>query len=375
MVDLAVKTLLHDKPRFAITVAGVAFAVALVLIQVGLFLGLLENASITIDKLNADIWVTSRNTPNVDFAQPFPDTSIHRVRAVTGVTQADNLIVWYMPLLLKNGARESVLVYALANADRWGFPWNIAARDGFSRRSTGYVLMDESSSRRFGAIRVGESWEILGRRFSVSGLTREARSFTTTPIAFMAYRDAQSLDPQYLSGQTTYIIARISNRADAQAVKDEIARRLPFNDVYRSDEWSARSRAYWIESTGIGLSMTLTILLGCLVGVTVVAQTLYAATMEHSQEYGTVKAIGGHNADIYRLIAKQAIVSAILGYGTGVCVTFAVMSVVSWLDLQMVLSATIFIAVFLGAVSLCLGAALFSFRQVSRLDPAIVFRR
>ena len=37
MVDLALKTLLHDKLRFAITVIGVTFAVTLVFVQVGLF--------------------------------------------------------------------------------------------------------------------------------------------------------------------------------------------------------------------------------------------------------------------------------------------------------------------------------------------------
>jgi hypothetical protein len=39
MVDLARKNLLHDKLRFLITVSGVAFAVTLVFVQVGLFLG------------------------------------------------------------------------------------------------------------------------------------------------------------------------------------------------------------------------------------------------------------------------------------------------------------------------------------------------
>jgi len=39
MVDLARKNLLYDKLRFLITVSGVAFAVTLVFVQVGLFLG------------------------------------------------------------------------------------------------------------------------------------------------------------------------------------------------------------------------------------------------------------------------------------------------------------------------------------------------
>ena len=50
-VDLATKSLLHDKLRFFITVSGVAFAVTLVFVQVGLFIGLMSNASLTISSL------------------------------------------------------------------------------------------------------------------------------------------------------------------------------------------------------------------------------------------------------------------------------------------------------------------------------------
>ena len=40
MVDLALKILLDNKARFVTTVTGVGFAVALVYVQVGLFVGL-----------------------------------------------------------------------------------------------------------------------------------------------------------------------------------------------------------------------------------------------------------------------------------------------------------------------------------------------
>src|SRR5512135_1479656 len=92
MVDLARKILLHDKVRFLITVSGVAFAVTLVFVQVGLFEGLLSNASVTIERIDADLWVTARNTPNVDFSNTFPETYVQRVRSVPGVARADNLI-------------------------------------------------------------------------------------------------------------------------------------------------------------------------------------------------------------------------------------------------------------------------------------------
>ncbi len=126
-VDLATKSLLHDKLRFLITVSGVAFAVTLVFVQVGLFLGLLDNASVTIEHIDADLWVTSRNTPNVDFAHTFPETAVKRVRSVPGVERADNLIVWFVTVNLPSGAQEGTLVYALEDFSRWNIPWNVAA--------------------------------------------------------------------------------------------------------------------------------------------------------------------------------------------------------------------------------------------------------
>src|SRR5262249_40573009 len=113
MVSLARKNLLHDRLRFVITVSGVAFAVTLVLVQVGLFMGLLAKATVTIRNASADLWVTSHETPNVDFAHTFPETNVLRVRGVPGVARADNLIVQFMNIQLPSGAEEGSLVYAL----------------------------------------------------------------------------------------------------------------------------------------------------------------------------------------------------------------------------------------------------------------------
>ena len=129
MVSLARKNLLHDRLRFAITVAGVAFAVTLVLVQVGLFMGLLAKATVTIEHASADIWVTSKNTPNVDFAHTFPETAVLRVRGVPGVERADNLIVQFMNIQLPNGAEEGCLVYALEDFRAWNLPWNVQGAD------------------------------------------------------------------------------------------------------------------------------------------------------------------------------------------------------------------------------------------------------
>jgi putative ABC transport system permease protein len=374
MIDLALKMLLDEKARFAATVLGVGFAAALVLIQVGIFFGLLENASITIDRLDADLWVTSHNAPNVDFGNPFPEGYVSRVRSIPGVARADNLIVWYAIVALPTGAKESVVIYGLQDFPGWSFPWAIESGDPADLRRGRYVMLDESAKRRFGAFRVGDYREFNGRRLKVVGRTREALSFTTSPIAFLDYRLAQSLSPDELSGRTTFIVVRLEPGADPEAVRREIGRRLPYNDVYTRDEWASQSRSYWIESTGLGLTLALTVALGALVGVVIVGQTLYASTTEHLTDFGTVKALGGGNMTVYGIIVEQATYAATLGYALALALAFGLQPALARLDMKMIVSSTLTILVYAGTQALCLGAASLSFRKVASLDPAMVFR-
>jgi putative ABC transport system permease protein len=374
MVDLARKNLLHDKLRFLITVSGVAFAVTLVFVQVGLFRGLLDNASITIEHLDADLWVTSHNTPNVDFAHTFPESYVDRVRSVPGVAAADNLIVWFMTVALPSGAQEGTLVYALEDFGRWKLPWNVVEGDLADLRRGRYLFLDDSATKRFGPFRTGEYREVLDTRMKIIGRTRDVLSFSTTPVAFIDYRRAQALSPAQLRGRTTYILIKLSPGADREAVRREIRRRLPYNDVHTRAEWAAQSRRYWVESTGLGLNLAMTVLLGCLVGVVVVAQTLYTSTMEHLKEFGTVKAIGGSNRDIYRILGKQATIAAVLGFLLGAVPAYLLRPVVARVDLKLIITPGLALAVFAGTVTLCLAAAIISFRKVAGIDPALVFR-
>jgi len=373
MVSLARKNLLHDRLRFVITVAGVAFAVTLVFLQVGLFMGLLAKATVTIENAAADIWVTSKRTPNVDFAHTFPETNVLRVRGVPGVERADNLLIQFMNIQLPSGAEEGCLVYALDDFSSWNLPWNSAGAELSVLKRGQFIFMDRSAERRFGPFEVGQYREILGRRFRIVGTTTGAASFTTAPIVFMDYGNAQEL-LQTLQGKTHYVLVRLAPGADPKAVKAEIARRLPYNDVYTRSEWAGRSRSYWVVSTGLGMNMGVTVFLGILVGIVIVAQTLYTSAVEHIKEFGTVKAIGGSNLAIYRILGEQALIAAVIGFALGAVLSYAARPAMAQLHLNVLISPGFAAVVFLGTLLMCLGAALFSFRRVAGIDPALVFR-
>lgn len=374
MVDLGLKTLLHDKVRFLITVSGVAFAVTLVLVQVGLFVGLLDNSTITIRKLDADLWITSKNSPNLDFVHQFPESNLYRARSVPGVARADNLISSFMQVSLPTGAEETSIVYAMDDFKRWGIPWQISEGSVDDLKRGAFVMFDESASKRFGAFQVGDYREVNGQRLKVIGKSREAKSFTTTPIAFMDFRRAQELQPELLGGKTSYIVVKLAAGANLASVKAELERKLPYNDVYTSAAWAERSRGYWVENTGIGFNAFLTVFLGCLVGVVVVAQTLYTSTMEHLKEFGTVKAIGGSNLDIYRMLGKQATVAAVIGFVLGYVPAQFLKPLIASAGLKLIIAPQVVVVTLVGTLLLCLVSALVSFRKVASIDPALVFR-
>jgi putative ABC transport system permease protein len=111
-----------------------------------------------------------------------------------------------------------------------------------------------------------------------------------------------------------------------------------------------------------------------MVGVAVVAQTLYTATVEHHKEFATIKAIGGRNSDVYRIIAEQATIAAVLGFAAGAALARAARPVLLRMDLKVILTPQHDLIVLAATLALCLAAALVSFRTVAALDPAMVFR-
>jgi putative ABC transport system permease protein len=96
--------------------------------------------------------------------------------------------------------------------------------------------------------------------------------------------------------------------------------------------------------------------------------------MEHLKEFGTVKAIGGSNRDIYGILARQATISALVGFALGAIPSYIATQLIAKADLKLIIPTSLGISVFVGTVVMCLAAALISFHKVASIDPALVFR-
>jgi putative ABC transport system permease protein len=233
--------------------------------------------------------------------------------------------------------------------------------------------MDRSAERRFGTFGIGDYREILHRRFKIIGTTTEAASFTTAPIVFMDYGSAQERS-EILQGRTSYVLVKTAPGATCGRWRRRSAGVCPFNDVHTRDEWARKSRSYWVVSTGLGMNMGVTVFLGILVGIVVVAQTLYTSAVEHVQEFGTGQ---GHRRLELGHLPDPRRAGAHLGRG-GLRPGRAHLAGHAAADGEALPERARVAALRLrrlrGTVLMCLGAAMLSFRRVASIDPALVFR-
>jgi putative ABC transport system permease protein len=127
-------------------------------------------------------------------------------------------------------------------------------------------------------------------------------------------------------------------------------------------------------TTGAGVAVLLAALLGLVVGVVVVAQTIYATTMDHLREYGTLKAMGASNGYLYRVIIQQAVISAVTGYALAMGVSLLVVQGSQHGGAAILLPLPMAVGMLGLTLAMCIGAALVSINKVTRLDPAMVFK-
>src|SRR5688572_23431514 len=355
MWTLAKKILLHDRIKFAVAAAGVSISVLLVLVQIGLYFGFMQNASNLIDHADADLWVTGEGNENFDFAAPMDDRVYYRVVGTPGVAAAEQVILSFGQFKLPEGGDQGVQVVGIEPGARLLRPWNVVQGDAARLRDVDGIVLDETEFGKLRISAIGARREISGVRSRVVGLTHGIRSFTTSPFVFTNLDTARAYT-RFRPGQITYVLVKAAPGVDPQVLKARLGA-LPNVDAYTKPEMSARTRGYWSSRTGVGAGFFTTAIMGVIVGLVVVGQILYNGTLEHIKEYGTLKAMGAANRSIVLVILYQALISAAVGFVAGSLLAFGARAGMKAANLSVALSPQLLAATAGLTAVMCTAAA------------------
>jgi len=371
--ELAWRNLVHDKVRLLVTVTGVVFAVVLIVVELGLFLGFTTTTSSLIDRSKADLWITGARVPYIESGVPFSERKLSTVLATPGIAHATKYISRFSQWQRHDGRQENVMVVGFDPGQTLGGPWNLVEGRVEDLKQPDNVFIDEIYKTKLGVSHVGEIFEIRGHRARIAGFTRGIRSFTTSPYVFTSFKSAQDFTTT-AEDQTVYILATLARGERVDAVRARLLARVKDVDVLTMREFSGKTQFYWMFTTGAGVAVLLAALLGLVVGVVVVAQTIYATTMDHLREYGTLKAMGATNGYLYRVIVQQAVISALVGYSLAMVVSSFIVSGSVKGGAAILLPLPMAVGMLGVTIAMCTGAAIVSINKVTRLDPAMVFK-
>jgi putative ABC transport system permease protein len=374
---LAFKAMLADRGRLLTSLLGVGFSVVLVNLQGGLLLGMIQKASLLVDYGRADIWVGHRHMNNVDIGTFIPDRWVHRIRGLEGVERAEPYVVMFGQMTMADGKFENVVVVGSETATLLGNAWVMADGDPRAVRSPDGILVDVLDSDRLGGCSVGDVREINGHRAKIVGMTHGIVSFTTNPYVFTTLNRARDHFGRTVGvprDKCCYFLVKARPGVDLKDLCARIRARVPELDVYDRDTYSWMCMEYWLTRTGIGISFGLAALLGLLVGLAVVAQTLYASVTERIKEFGTLKALGAGDGSIGCFPLAQAVGNSVIGSAVGLLGSLAIARGMSTPRAPVVLTWQVSSLSVVLVALVCLAAAALPYLRIRRIDPAIVLR-
>jgi putative ABC transport system permease protein len=371
----------HKPLRLVVALSGIAFAVLLIMMQLGFRSALFESAVRFHERFDYDIALFSPDSVFIVRPQPF---SIRRLYQSLGFDSVENVTpVYIFPSVWKNpwnNQRRSIQTIGF-NPDE-----AVLKTPGFLQakellRQQDVVIFDRGSRPEFGP--VGETFdsgqpvttEVNDRQIEVVGLFRMGTSFGIDGTIITSDDNWLRLFPGRPRNEIQLGLIKLRQGADAGRIRNELAEYLPDDVlVMTKQQFVQREKDYWNGATPIGYIFAFGAIMGFVVGAIIVYQILFADVSEHLNEYATLRAMGYKNRFVSGIVLQQAAILAVLGYLPGVAIVY-------WLygkaaaatSLPLYITQERAITVFLMTLAMCAISGLLAVRKVRRLDPADVF--
>ena len=365
---LALRNLLQDRTRLALSMLGVALAVMLILFLMGLRAGVYQGAAAYLENAPGSVMVMPRGVKSTQAGsgQFLPAGTAETVAAIEGVARVTPVLA----LVVVPDLHGKKLLLRLIGYDPvlGGGPWQLA--EGRAPATDDEIVLDRAIAGRHD-FKLGDPFPLQGRQVTVVGFSNETISLINT-FAFARKSLVESL--ALAPGVASFLLVTPNAGVQPTDLVDRL-QSVPDSNVLLKRAVIANDRK--ILAQIIDQFINVMVAVAFIVGALVITMVIYAATIERRGEYGVLKAIGARNAVLFRVVIWQAMAAAGLGLVVGVGFAFLMGRLVVVLRPQLLITiapSAIAAAVVAGLVMALIGG-LTPARSVARLAPAEVFRR
>lgn len=378
---LAVQQLWREKGRLLVALAGTAFAVLLMFMQIGFMDALFRSAVALHRHLRAEIVLVHPNYNLLGYPTEFPRRRLYQALGFDGVARVTGLYTslarWKNPWTGRS--RDLFLIGVDPDSDALTIP-GVSAQQELLRRPDS-VLFDAMSRPEFGPVAATLAagrpvvTELSGRRVTVAGVFELGTTIGIDATVITSDLNFRRIVPGRAAGAVGIGLVELRPGVDAEALCRRLRAALPGDVmVMTRSQFIAYELSFWRTRTPIGFVFTFGVAMGVVVGAIIVYQILFADITDHLGEYATLAAMGYSRAYLAAVVLVEATLLAAVGYLPGAAIS-------NWLygaagaatKLPMRLTADR-VALVLGlTLVMCWVSALIAVRRLRSASPADVF--
>ena len=410
---LAWSNLRHKRTRTAVAAAGVAFAVALIFMELGMYGGVERTATMLYDGFKFDLIITSSEYNDIGRPGDLLRLRVAQARAADGV--ADVLPVSVGTGTWRKPATRSWLGVSppegIGSIGILGIPparvsdvFDVdhgrvfktreeARRAGDTLARRGALLYDTRSKPDFGSLEdvlgipesgtpgvdpahpeVRNAIRLNERRVDVVGGFELGAGFSWNGM-LMASEETFAECTNFPRDRATFGLVTLKPGADPATTQRQLRSLLP-NDVHvmTREELAVQERRYWMQLTSVGQFLGVAVALAVVVGAIFVYQMMAADIRGMLPEYATVKALGYPPFFLTSIVLWQAFLLALLGFAPGFAASFGMYYItrtVGGIPTEMTGERAVVVLVM--TCGMCLASGLLAVRKVHSADPADLF--
>ncbi len=348
--------------RTAISIIGVALGVVLVVLFTGLARGMTNDMARRASNWKAEIVFTRPGANELDSSNASVSTTYaSRLLEIDGVAATVPVIRYIAP--------SSKGRWGLVQLD--GVDWQpFAAMNemkivaGRAPEAADEVVLDERQLREDDR-KIGDTIELFGdRKYKIAGVFSPP-SGSRIKMSLSAMQDVL-----VAPNKCTYILVKLKDGADVDAVAAKINEELPGNKINLTRDLviDAQERV-----PALNTFLRALVGLGAFVSTIFVLLSMYTTVTERRKEIGILKSLGASKAFIIRVIEGEALMIGVLGVILGMIVSFLASGLIErGFELQFEFSQGWIITAILIAIIGSLFGALYPAWKASTIDPVEV---
>jgi putative ABC transport system permease protein len=378
-VPLAWRNLLADKWRLVRASAGIAFAVLLMLVQLGFERSFFEASLAQVRALDGDLFVINASKYRYGTRDPFARHDFETIKTVPGIVTAAPLYSDWMDFFWTSPVDDKphlVRVFAFDPEAPavFNLPGIVDQQSLLKPDDT--VLIDSRSRRFLGMDSNVTDAKLNGETVHVVGKFELGPDFMSDGTLVMSDKTfAKFFRTTVAALPVETAVIRLPPGADLAAEQQRLAAALPtalrvmtkaqlvqFENDFQA-KLSSAAPIFWLGA-----------LVGFVVGTLISYQIIYTELSDRLPQYATLKGIGYENSYLIASVLRQALLTGIAGYIPAWLLCLAVYQIVggiALLPLHMTRSLTL-ISLTL-TLGMCLLAGAIAIRRVITADPAEIF--